>query len=454
MPPDRTTRSERILSEKLELLNHNTFAILANIAVAAVVAFLLADTFPLWILGLWLAAMAAVCGARLWLQRQFRRTPEAQRCTQCTARRFAVGTALTGLTWGAICLGLPVWGDDMDFILMAVTAAGMTAGSVPVTSVYYPSYLAFSVSLAVPQITVSLAQSNPDIAGAGAMMIIYYAVISATAWRTNRFIVSTIELRVDNQMLKAAADRARDERDAARTDKWSTLAQLSHELRTPLNAILGFSEAMCSEIFGPLGHSRYKEYAEHVYTSGRDLLTVAEELLTLSQGEAGTLVLKEEDVDIAAMIRGLVDQMAANAGRAGLALQAYISPHLPMLKGDQAKLRQILLNLIGNALKFTPNGGDISITAKVHGGIVVEVRDSGIGMRADQIPRALEPFGRAATPLADNTAGAGLGLPICKRLAELHGARFSIDSELGHGTRCTLIFPAERILSEADAAAA
>lgn len=455
MPPDGMTRSERILSEKLELLHHNTVAIATNVPVAAVIAYLLADVYPLAVLAAWLAVMTALCSARLWQQWRFHHTPMAQRCTPCSARKFAIGAGLTGLAWGAICLGLPVWGDDMDFVLVAVTAAGMTAGSVSSIAVYYPAYLAFSLNFAIPQIGVMLVQRNPDIAGAGALMILYYAVISLTAWRTNRFIASTLELRVDNQMLKASADKARDERDAARTDKWSTLAQLSHELRTPLNAILGFSEAMRGEIFGSLGHMRYKEYAEHVFTSGRDLLTVAEELLTLSQGEAGTLVLKEESVDLAAMIRGVIDQTAANAGHAGIALQAYISPHLPMLKADTAKLRQMLLNLVDNAIKFTPTGGDVSITAKVSGGtIVVEVRDSGIGMSPDQIPRAMEPFGRAAAALTDNTAGAGLGLPICKRLAELHGARFSIQSERHRGTICTLAFPAERTLPETDAAAA
>jgi signal transduction histidine kinase len=287
------------------------------------------------------------------------------------------------------------------------------------------------------------------------MMVIYYAAISLTAWRTNRFIAATAELSVDNQILRASLDKANDERDAARIDKWSMLAQLSHELRTPLNAIMGFSEAMHSEIFGSLGHSRYKEYAEHVLTAGRDLLTVTEELLLLSQGEAGTLTLKESEVDVAGIIQPLIDLKAANAGQNGIELQAHISPDLPLLKADVAKLRQMLLNLIDNAIKFTPSGGEVSVAATVLDGVMVlKISDSGIGMSDAQVAIALKPFGRAANAFNDNTAGAGLGLPICKRLAELHGARLDIETAPGRGTRCTLIFPAARTLARASAAAA
>ena len=455
MQPDGRMRSERILTEKLELLYRNSTPIIVNFVIACVVAWLLADVFPARILVGWLAAMFSVCTARLVLQWQFHRTPADARCTPCAARRFSIGTFVTGLLWGSLCLGLPVWGDDMDFILIAVTAAGMTAGAVSTIAVHYPAYVGYTLSFAIPLITVSLLSSNVDIAGAGAMMTIYYAAISLAAWRTNRFVVTTVELRVDNQILKGSLEQTRGERDAARTDKWSTLAQLSHELRTPLNAILGFSEAMYDEIFGSLGHSRYKEYAEHVLTSGRDLLMLAEELLLLSQGEAGTLVLKEGCIDVAAMIRGLVDLKASTAGKAGLELQAYISPGLPMLKGDIAKVRLMLLNLIDNAIKFTPHGGEVSVTATMKDGrLVLTVRDTGIGMTTEQIPLALQPFGRAATPLSDNTAGAGLGLPICRRLAELHGATLDIGSAPGEGTRCTLAFPSARTDADESAAAA
>jgi signal transduction histidine kinase len=449
------TRSERVLAEKLELLYRTSAAILTNLVISCVVAWLISDLYPHWVLGLWLTAVTAVCAVRLLLQWRFHHTPPETRCSLCAARRFTLGALASGLLWGAICLGLPVWGDTMDYIVLAVTAAGMSAGAVSTVAVYFPAYVCYSLSFAVPLTTVSILHNDVDIAGAGAMMVIYYAAISLTAWRTNRFIASTAELSVDNQILRTSLHKARDERDAARTDKWSTLAQLSHELRTPLNAILGFSEAMHSEIFGSLGHSRYKEYAEHVLTSGRDLLTLTEELLLLSQGESGTLTLKEGEVDVAGLIQPVIDLKTAIAGRNGVELQAHISPGLPLLKADAAKLRQMLLNLIDNAIKFTPSGGEVAVTATLRGGaIVLTISDTGIGMSGAQVAVALKPFGRAADPLNNTTAGAGLGLPICKRLADLHGATLDIETAPGRGTNCTLVFPATRTVARTDAAAA
>jgi signal transduction histidine kinase len=449
------TRSERILTERLEILYRNTTAILANLATSCIVAWMVSDSFPHRALALWLGSVAIVCIARLWLQRRFWQAPAEQRCTHCAARRFAFGAVASGLLWGIACLGLPRFGDDMDYIVFAVTAAGMTAGAVSTISVYYPAFFGYTLVFAAPLTAVSLLNRNSDIAGAGAMMVLYYLAISVAAWRANRFVVTTAELRVDNQILKASLDTARGERDAARTDKWSTLAQLSHELRTPLNAILGFSEAMAGEIFGCLGHRRYKEYAEHIQTSGGDLLNLAEELLLLSQGEAGTLVLKEAPVDVSKMVRDLIDLKAAIAGQAGLALHAFISPHLPMLNADASKLRQMLLNLIDNAIKFTPAGGSIDITAtERNSGVVLIVGDTGIGMSKEQIDVALQPFGRAANSLTNNTAGAGLGLPICRRLAELHGATLAVQSVVGGGSTFTLCFPAARTIAGANAAAA
>jgi signal transduction histidine kinase len=449
------TRSERILAEKLELLYRTSTAILTNLVISCVVAWLLSDVYPHWVLGIWLAAMAGVCGARLLLQWHFHRTSADKRCSTCAAQRYTLGALASGLLWGAICLGLPVWGDTMDYIILAVTAAGMSAGAVSTIAVYYPAYICYSLSFAVPLTSVTIIHHDIDIAGAGAMMVIYYAAISLTAWRTNRFIAATAELSVDNQILKSSLNTARGERDAARTEKWSTLAQLSHELRTPLNAILGFSETMHSEIFGKLGHPRYKEYAEHILTSGRDLLTLTEELLLLSQGESGTLSLKESEVDVGQIVHALIDLKAAIAGRAGVELQAYVGTDLPLLKADVAKLRQMLLNLIDNAIKFTPAGGEASVTAAVRdGAIILRVSDSGIGMSAEQVLVALEPFGRIGNALNNNTAGAGLGLPICKRLTELHGATLAIETAPGRGTSCTITFPPARTIARSNAAAA
>ena len=407
--PHGMARSERILAEKLDLLYRNTSAIFTNFVIASVVTFLIWDVYPHAVLIGWLAAVLTVCAGRVLLQYRFLHQPPANRCTSCAARRFALGAFASGLLWGAICLGLPVWGDHFDFIVMAVVCAGMTAGAVTTISTYYPAYLGYIIGFAVPLTLVTASHPDGDIAGTGAMMFVYFAVISVVARHTNRFINSTVELRVDNQLLQSSLKQTQGERDAARTEKWSTLSQLSHELRTPLNAILGFSEAMCGEIFGSLGNRRYKDYAGHVLSSGQQLLSLADELLLLSQGESGALKLKEADVDVLALVRSLVDQKQGAANRAGLTLDVAIDCGLPQLHADKLKLRQMLLNLLDNAIKFTPPGGRVSMTAVLRdGAIVLTVGDTGIGMSADDIPRALQPFGRLATSLTNNTDGAGL----------------------------------------------
>jgi signal transduction histidine kinase len=203
---------------------------------------------------------------------------------------------------------------------------------------------------------------------------------------------------------------------------------------------------MREQIFGPLGNDRYKEYAAHVHSSGQHLLTLTVEILQLSQGEAGKLTLNESAVDLAAVVGRCVDDMTAAARKAELTLKGIVPPNLPLIRADEAKIRKMLFYLVDNAIKFTPPCGVVSIEASPaeDGGIDLVVRDTGIGMKAEDIPLALQPFGRIANPLKRGSEGAGLGLPICKRIAELHGAKLAIDSEPGKGTVCRISFPASR----------
>jgi signal transduction histidine kinase len=281
----------------------------------------------------------------------------------------------------------------------------------------------------------------------GALMVLYMVLIGFAARNLSRSVSRSIELLIDNGILEDSLKETRVERDEARKEKWSTLSQLSHELRTPLNAILGFSEMMREEMFGPLGNVRYKEYAGNVHSSGRHLLTLTEELLLLSQGEAGKLKLDEGDVDLAVVARSCLEILGTAAEKGGLKLRILASSASP-LRADETKMRQIILNLVSNAIKFTRPGGEASIEIgrAADGGIDLVVRDTGIGMKPEDIPLALQPFGRLATPLNHQVEGTGLGLPICQRLAELHGATLSIESECGRGTTCTVAFPMSRSL--------
>ena len=444
--PSAEERSDRILTEKLRLLYRGNFAVPANFAVACVVAYVLRGSFPQFILVTWLAATALVAALRILLHRQFMRAVASHRCTICWARFFCIGSFASGLLWGAVCLGLPVWGTTNQFVLLTLIGAGMSAGALTAIAAYLPAYLAYAGPFVLPLAVALLMHPDQHIAATGWVMLLYFLVISLAAKNLSQAVTRTIEVQVDNEILNDSLHQTKIERDDARTEKWSTLAQLSHELRTPLNAILGFSEAMCEQIFGPLGDGRYRDYAAHVHTSGQHLLKLTVEILQLSQGEAGKLVLNESAMDLAAAVGKCIDDMAPAARKAELTLKGVVAPNLPLIRADDAKVRQMLFYLVDNAIKFTPPRGTVSIEASpaADGGIDLVVRDTGIGMKADDIPLVLQPFGRIASPLKRGTEGAGLGLPLCKRLAELHGAELTIGSEPGKGTACKIAFPASR----------
>jgi len=442
-------RDDRILAEKLRLLYRGNFAVPANLVIAFVVAYVLRDSFPRFVLVAWLAATAIVAGLRLLLLSRFLRTAESDRCNTCWALRFCFGSFASGLLWGGIALGLPFWGSTNQFVLLTLIGAGMSAGALTTIVAYLPAYLAYAGSFILPLAAALLMQPDGNIAANGGLLFLYLLVIGFAARTLSQSVSRTIEIRVDNEVLRDSLKQALIERDNARTEKWSTLAQLSHELRTPLNAILGFSEAMREQFFGPLGNDRYREYAAHVHSSGQHLLTLAVEILQLSQGEAGKLELNESSVDLAAVVGKCVDDMAPSAHREELTLKGIVAPNLPRVRADDAKIRQMLFYLVDNAIKFTPSHGAVSIEVfpAMDGGIDLVVRDTGIGMKAEDIPLALQPFGRIASPLKHATEGMGLGLPICKRMAELHGAQLVISSEPGKGTVCTISFPASRCIA-------
>ncbi len=230
---------------------------------------------------------------------------------------------------------------------------------------------------------------------------------------------------------------AQSEREGALKSKF--LANLSHEFRTPLNAIIGFSDVMVREISGPLAPA-YRDYASDILASGQHLLSVINDLLDLSKIESGDIRPTLEPVDARAAIEAAAGFAAADAAKAGLALDIDIGSDLPPFSADPLHVRQMLLNLLSNAIKFTPRG-TVRVAARGDGGqIELSVEDTGIGMTRKEIEIALRPFGQVASHLTRTHEGPGLGLPLVKALANGNGATFRIDSEPGRGTRVSLQF--------------
>jgi two-component system, cell cycle sensor histidine kinase PleC len=229
--------------------------------------------------------------------------------------------------------------------------------------------------------------------------------------------------------------------EGANHAKSEFLANMSHELRTPLNAINGFSEIMASEMFGPLGHARYKEYSGDILSSGQHLLALINDILDMSKIEAGKMTLHFEPIVIDEVVDDTLRLVRQRAEKAGLKLRVHL-PQLPEIKADFRALKQILLNILTNAIKFTPQGGSITISAvTTEANVHIHVTDTGIGIDKDDIARLAKPFEQIENQFSKTKEGTGLGLALTKSLIEMHGGRFEVDSTLGEGTTVSIILP-------------
>ena len=285
----------------------------------------------------------------------------------------------------------------------------------------------------------------------GILLLLFCGLaVVASAAHYARLIASRRELQRALQQQIAGAIAMREEKaaaEAASRAKTDFLASMSHELRTPLNAVIGFSEILADETFGPLGQERYRGYAKDIHASGSHLLDIINDILDVAKAESGTFELAESTFDSRDPVTDAAKMLRRRIWDAELRLELKLPASMPLLNGDRRRVTQVFLNLISNAVKFTPPGGRITIGASCdeENGLAFTVGDTGIGIAKENLTRVLQPFVQVSGQAGRGKEGTGLGLPLVEMMVRGHGGRFELDSEPGQGTVARVIFPPQRL---------
>ncbi len=359
---------------------------------------------------------------------------------------LAVAMTACGLGIAAMCAIMPAPYHSAYYagLIMVTVYSGTLLGMrfVYSTSVTVGLLLAYQVvSLWLNPVSTTDYISNNYFLMMAVGVGVFSSYVLETHVRNNYVAQKIIEQK--NHVMKALLDEA----EAANRAKSEFLAVMSHELRTPLNAILGFSEMFKQQMMGPLGSTKYVEYAGDIHSSGQHLLSIINDILDLAKAEAGKLDLSESAFDINAVVDKTLRMCGQKAeeGKVALVFTKAAGDH--NIYADERLIRQVTLNLVTNAIKFTPPGGRVEVSAQTSqtNGIVLNVKDSGIGIPAGDIERVLRPFEQVESATARRHGGTGLGLPYSKKIIEIHGGTLKLSSEENIGTTVRIDLPATRL---------
>ncbi|MBN8967416.1 MAG: HAMP domain-containing histidine kinase [Rhizobiales bacterium] len=405
--------------------------------------------------GIWTSSILAIHAMVVRFCKRFLAIQPAPGVTRTWRGRFVVLDLIYGLAWTVILLH-PSSADAvsntlMVFIMLLVVAvSSMLAASLPIAA--FAATVPVTAAIAM-RFVLRGTFDDYVLAALAVTAECYFALL---AHRLHSTTLATLEARAEKDALigeleqsKAISDEARYRAEAANVSKSRFLAQMSHELRTPLNAILGFSEVMKSEIFGAHAVPVYKEYSADIHNSGVHLLNLINEILDLSRIEAGRYELNEEPFSLVHVVAECHHLLKLRASSRGITIHEVFEHDMPKLWGDERATRQIVLNLLSNSIKFTPQGGDIWLKAgwTASGGQYLSVKDNGSGIPEEEIPIVLASFGQGSNSIKSAEQGAGLGLPIAKSLIDMHGGTFTLKSKLRIGTEVIITFPPERVMA-------
>jgi len=408
-----------------------------------------------WRLG-WLALLTLVCAGVHLANRKLDRM--IARDADTIARKSKYATVLSVLFLTAWCsMSVFLWapGDVTDHMLLVLILACSMAGTIVVSAAHPPIAVAglviHAIFLIVPPAFGSTAL---DIELSLLSVIFTLLLIGQLVVQTigvNRLLTlehERAELVQNLRVAKRESDLERGRAMMAGRAKSQFLSHMNHELRTPMNAILGFSEIIQAKSFGS-DVEKYAEYATIIHDSGEHLLSLIDGMIDLAKIDAGKLSLREDNVDLPLLIADAMEREAENARQARVSLISKVSRGLPQVFADERGLRQIVVNLLSNALKFTQPDGRVTIFAHIEpdGRLAFGVADTGIGIAQEDKDKVFERFGHGRHDVTEDRKGTGLGLAIVKGFAEAHDGSIDLDSELGNGTRVTVYLPKDRILS-------